>query len=97
MEITAGGFTMSEVLQKISLTKDKSEMFRQFKKGNRYQIVLDTGESVIIAVLAQGKIEEAYDDMSDEEFAKASQYSAFRDEEDDVAPEYRHLLKKIEL
>jgi K+/H+ antiporter YhaU regulatory subunit KhtT len=80
--ISHGGKKMAGILEKIEVAQDQSEVFKKLQKGKRYQIVLDTGESVIIAVLAQGKLDETEDDdMSDEEFCKASQYVTFRDEE----------------
>jgi hypothetical protein len=80
---------MAEMLQQIALPKDKSEVFRQFEKGKRYQIILDTGESVIIAVLANGRIEE-----SDEGLAKVSQHFAFRDEDEITSKQMIAVMSK---
>lgn len=55
---------MEAMLEKLELSKDTSKLLNQFikkvhlNKGKQYQILLETGESVTIAVLAQGKIEE---------------------------------------
>ena len=85
---------MAQILEKIKVAKDKSDVFKKMEKGKRYQIIFDTGESVTIAVLAQGKIETTGDDLGDEAFAKASQYSVSKNEDELTAKQMIAILSK---
>lgn len=90
---------MEATLEKIKLAKDKSELLKQFmekahiKKGKRYQLVLDTGESVSLAVCPQSKIEDA-DDISLKELSANSVFWA-DESADKVSEKCKHLLRKV--
>lgn len=84
---------MEAMLEKLELSKDTSKLLNQFIKkvhlnrGKQYQILLETGESVTIAIDSKGRTED--DDISDEEFCKASQY--FSENLNDEVAQNSHL------